>query len=278
VKISNLKSQISNVTDTGQDNSITPKGVSQQRKFPVRLGVFLLVIFILLSSFLIVDVVFKRAGVGGYAETVKSFLFSRDSAIKSENGRVNILILGKGGKGHAGADLTDTMIFASLSLTNHSITLVSIPRDIWIPEIRAKINSVYHYGNVQLERGGGLNFAKQVASKVTGQPVDYALAIDFSGFQDIIDTIGGVDVSVDRSFTDTKYPIAGKENDMCGGDITFACRYKTIHFDKGIIHMDGATALEFARSREGDNGENTDFARSVRQQKSSFFRHNYKSD
>jgi LCP family protein required for cell wall assembly len=250
-----------------QINSITPKGVSQQRKCLVRLGIVLLVIFILLSPFLIANDIFKRAGIGGYTETVKSFLFSKDSAVKSEDGRVSILILGKGGKGHEGADLTDTMIFASLSLTNHSVALISIPRDVWIPEIRAKLNSAYYWGNLQPERGGGLGFAKQIVSIVTGQPVDYALAVDFSGFQDIIDTIGGVDVAVDRSFTDIKYPIAGKENDTCGGDVTFSCRYQTIHFDKGVIHMDGATALKFARSREGDNGENTDFARSTRQQK-----------
>ena len=250
-----------------QINSNTPGGKPQQSKFPVRLGIVLLVIFILLSPFLIANDIFKRAGIGGYTETVKSFLFSKDSAVKSENGRVNILILGKGGRGHEGADLTDTMIFASLSLINHSITLISIPRDVWIPEIRAKVNSAYYWGNLQPERGGGLTFAKQIVSKVTGQPVDYALVIDFSGFQDIIDTIGGVDVSVDRSFTDTKYPIAGKENDMCGGDPAFACRYKTIHFDKGTTHMNGTTALEFARSREGSDGENTDFARSARQQK-----------
>ena len=269
VQTSNLKldKQKSNTTDKALDNSNIPEALPQRHKLFIGLGIVLVAVLLLLSPFIIADAMFKRAGVGGYQEVVKSFLFSKDSVIKSENGRINILILGKGGKGHEGADLTDTMIFASVSLINHSITLISIPRDIWIPEIRAKINSAYYWGNLQPERGGGLNFAKQTVSKVTGQPVDYALAIDFSGFQDIIDTIGGIDVFVDTSFTDAKYPIAGKENDICGGDPTFACRYMTIHFDKGIIHMDGATALEFARSREGDNGENTDFARSARQQK-----------
>lgn len=264
---SGLRSDRIDIMEKEQINSNTPKAVPQQRKFSVRLGIVLLTLFILLSPFLIAGAIFKRAGISGYTETVKSFLFSKDSAIKSENGRVNILILGIGGKGHAGADLTDTMIFASLSLTNRSVTLVSIPRDIWIPEIRTKINSAYHYGNIQPGRGGGLNFAKQVVSKVAGQPVNYALAIDFSGFQDIIDTIGGIDVAVDRSFTDVNYPIAGRENDLCAGDPQFRCRYQTIHFDKGTTHLDGVTALEFARSREGDNGENTDFARSARQQK-----------
>jgi LCP family protein required for cell wall assembly len=229
--------------------------------------VFLFLILLFLSPIIIAETIFEKAGVSGLTDAAKSFLSSKDSEIKSQNGRVNLLILGIGGKGHDGSDLTDTMIFASISLTGSPIKLVSIPRDIWIPEIRAKINSAYYWGNLQPERGGGLNFTKQIVTEVTGQPVNYALVIDFSGFQDIIDTIGGIDVSIDRSFTDTKYPVAGRENDLCGGDLTLACRYETIHFDKGVTHMDGATALTFVRSREGDNGENTDFARSVRQQK-----------
>jgi LCP family protein required for cell wall assembly len=250
-----------------QINSNTPETLPQRHKSWIRPWIILIVVLLLLSPFIVADTIFRRAGVGGYQEVVKSFLFPQYSGIKSENGRVNILILGKSGKGHEGADLTDTMIFASLSLKDHSATLISIPRDIWIPEIRAKVNSAYYWGNIQSERGGGLNFAKQIVAKVTGRTVSYALSIDFSGFQGIIDTIGGIDVSIDNSFTDTKYPIAGREDDNCGGDPTFACRYETIHFNKGVTRMDGATALEFARSREGDNGENTDFARSVRQQK-----------
>jgi LCP family protein required for cell wall assembly len=247
--------------------SITPETEPQRQKKSITIGMIVFFFLLIISPFITAGVIFKQAGVNGYADAVKSFVFSKNSVIKSENGRVNILILGIGGKGHEGAELTDTMIFTSVSLTNRSITLVSIPRDTWIPEIRAKINSAYYWGNLQPERGGGLSFAKEIASKVTGQNIDYALVMDFSGFQDIIDTIGGVDVTVDNSFTDMKYPIEGRENDTCEGDITFACRYKTISFEKGVKHMNGATALEFARSREGDNGENTDFSRSARQQK-----------
>ncbi|MGA3291701.1 MAG: LCP family protein [Candidatus Microgenomates bacterium] len=250
-----------------QDNSNILKEKPQHQKLLIRFGIALIIILILLSPILVIDQIFRKAGIGDYPEMIKGFISSNLNAVKSQNGRVNILILGIGGKGHDGPDLTDTMILASVSLTNHSVTLISIPRDIWIPEIRAKINSAYYWGETQPERGGGLTFSKQVVSEVTGQPVNYALVIDFSGFQDIVNTIGGIDVMVDRSFTDTKYPIAGKENDTCGGDPTLACRYETIHFDQGLTHMDGATALEFVRSREGDNGENTDFARSARQQK-----------
>ncbi len=252
-----------------QRHSNTLEVKSQRRKFKFPFWVFIIsiVIALLLAPFILVDSIFRSAGIGNYTEAVQSFISPKTSDIKSENGRVNILILGIGGKGHDGSDLTDTMILASVSLTGQSVRTVSIPRDIWIPEIRAKINSAYYWGEVQPERGGALNFAKQIVTEVTGQPVDYALVVDFSGFQDIINTIGGIDVNVGKTFTDTEYPIAGKENDPCGGDPTYSCRYMTIHFTEGWTHMDGATALEFVRSRHGDNGENSDFARDARQQK-----------
>lgn len=180
--------------------------------------------------------------------------------------RVNLLILGKSGVGHAGPDLTDTMIFASISLKSPSVALVSIPRDIWIPEIRAKINSAYFWGGAAL--------VKSLVEKITGQAVSDNLVLDFSGFKEIIDAVGGIEVNVDRAFTDTRYPLAGRENDLCGGEEgtsasrkEFKCRYETIHFEAGLVKMNGETALKFVRSRNGDNGENTDLAREARQQK-----------
>jgi anionic cell wall polymer biosynthesis LytR-Cps2A-Psr (LCP) family protein len=179
--------------------------------------------------------------------------------IQSSAGRVNILILGIGGKGHAGADLTDTMIVASVSLTKPSLVFVSLPRDIWIPTIRAKINSAYYWG--------GFDLARTTTQGVVGLPLNYAMVMDFSGFTKIIDVLGGVTVNVERSFTDENYPIAGLENDPCGGDPLFRCRYKTVSFTQGLAHMDGETALEFARSRYAKGAEGTDLARAARQEK-----------
>jgi len=181
--------------------------------------------------------------------------------------RVNILILGKSGANHAGAELTDTLILASISLTKPAISLVSIPRDIWVAEIRAKINSAYFWGQEKPELGGGFVLAKSLVAKITGQPIDYALIIDFSGFKEIVDAVGGIKMEVANSFTDRQYPIAGKENDNCNGDKEFKCRYETVHFDQGLVRMNGETALKFVRSRNGDNNENTDIAREARQQK-----------
>jgi len=198
---------------------------------------------------------------------IGTFVKNAESKIKSQEGRVNILILGKGGVGHAGADLTDTMMIASVSLNNRSVNLISIPRDIWIAEIRAKINSAYYWGKEKSEFGGGLSFAKKNVEVLTGLPINYALVLDFSSFRGIVDALGGVKIDVVASFTDNLYPIEGREEDTCDGDKKFKCRYETVYFEKGVNNMDGTTALKFVRSRNGDNNENTDIAREARQQK-----------
>lgn len=155
-------------------------------------------------------------------------------------------------------DLTDTIMLASLDLINRKITLISIPRDIWIEEIKTKINSAYHYG--------GIDLAKKQILEITGQKVDYYALVNFNSFEKIINFLRGIEVNVVRSFDDYKYPIAGKEKDLCNGDRTYACRYEHLHFDAGLQTMDGATALKFVRSRNSQSEEGSDFARSARQE------------
>jgi len=91
--------------------------------------------------------------------------------------------------------------------------------------------------------------------------------INFDVFTQIIDTLGGVEVDVERSFDDYKYPIPGKENDFCDGDPEYKCRYEHIHFEAGLQRMDGERALKYVRSRFAEGKEGTDFARSKRQQR-----------
>ncbi len=93
------------------------------------------------------------------------------------------------------------------------------------------------------------------------------MLLDFDGFTEVVDLLGGLDVKIDRTFDDYQYPIAGKENDLCGSDPEYKCRYEHLHFDAGLQRMDGKTALKFVRSRHAQGEEGTDFARSQRQQK-----------
>lgn len=190
--------------------------------------------------------------------TVLKFNKTYLADLDSKDDRTNILLMGIAGVNHEGKDLTDSLIFISASQKNGG-SLISLPRDIWIASIRAKINTAYHYG--------GFPLAKSVVEEILGQSVQYVVLIDFNSFSKIIDVLGGIEVWVDREFDDYQYPIPGKENDNCLGDKEYRCRYEHIHFDAGLNYFDGETALKFVRSRNAEGEEGTDFARSARQQK-----------
>lgn len=233
----------------------------------VRIGIiasFLLVIYLLL---LVTGSFFENTKTGQYIGLAKDFVFAPVEKVETLKGRTNILILGKGGQGHEAPDLTDTVILVSIKYSPPSVTLISLSRDIWVPELRTKLNSIYYWGN-QKTQGGGLILAKSTVEQIVGVPVHYGAVVDFSGFQKIINVLGGIKVEVERSFIDERYPIAGKENDDCGGeDEEFLCRYEVIRFEAGTQTMDGETALKFARSRNAEGEEGTDFARAARQEK-----------
>lgn len=233
----------------------------------VRVGLLAISLVGIYLLLVVLGSVIQKTKIGFYAGLAGDFIFTPGEKIESISGRTNILILGKGGKGHEAPDLTDTIIFASIKHSDPSVTLISLTRDIWIPELRAKLNSTYYWGN-QKQKGGGLILSKATVEKIVGTHVHYVVVVDFSGFKNIIDKLGGIEVDVEKSFIDKKYPLPGRENDDCAGvDSEFLCRYETIQFVAGKQLMDGETALKFARSRNAEGDEGTDFARAARQQK-----------
>lgn len=208
------------------------------------------------------------------------YLFQKEISLKKTDNRINVLFLGIGGGKHEGPLLTDTIMYISIDPKEKRLTLVSLPRDLWVPDLNEKINTAYAYGERKL-KGGGLTLAKATVEKILNQRVDYVLRLDFNGFVRAVDTIGGIEVDVERSFQDFQYPISGKETDTCGytGEefekratdsailLAFPCRFQHISFKKGKQHMDGEEALRFVRSRHGTANEGTDFARARRQEK-----------
>jgi LCP family protein required for cell wall assembly len=178
----------------------------------------------------------------------------------SSNNRTNLLILGYGGGDHDGAYLTDSILVVSLLPQSHHTSLVSIPRDTWVETTQSKINTIYTVtsNNNQDPAAGGKATAGEVGS-ITGLDVKYWMTINFTGFRDLINSIGGIDVYVPDSFS-ADYPA----ND----DPNIDASYKVVTFTKGNQHMDGETAIEYARARKAiDNlAEGTDFARAARQQ------------
>ncbi|HAZ16310.1 MAG: Cell envelope-related transcriptional attenuator [Parcubacteria group bacterium GW2011_GWA2_43_13] len=189
---------------------------------------------------------------------IKKLVLADNKPTQPADDRVNILLLGIGGEQHDGGYLTDTIIIASLKKSTHQVALVSIPRDMLVPlpdKTWRKINSVHALEYLQ-NSDGALERSTKTISQLLNLPLHYSARIDFSGFEKAIDAVGGIDVMVDRSFTDSTYPI-----DDGRGNIT------TVSFTAGKHHMNGKEALVFARSRHGTNGEGSDFARAARQQK-----------
>jgi LCP family protein required for cell wall assembly len=200
---------------------------------------------------------------------------------KPEKESFNIALLGIGGAKHDGPDLSDTIILANVNIKQNKVHMFSIPRDLWVTSADDKINAVY--ANAQKDNKG-ISAVEDMLYKVTGQKIDYVVVLDFQGFTTLVDYLGGIDVDVAHTLDDYSYPIEGKEEDACGKseeDIQtftatdsaetdlwqfFSCRYKHVHVDVGLTHMDGQTALEFVRSRHGIGEEGSDFARSRRQQ------------
>jgi LCP family protein required for cell wall assembly len=178
--------------------------------------------------------------------------------LKETDGRTNILVLGSDSRDPNSVEstLTDTMILVSISRFENNVVMISLPRDLWVASpsgVKAKINSIYAFTDA--------TELMAVVEDVTGVPVHYYGVVNFSLFQEVVDILGGVEVTVDQAFQDFYYPIPGKENAPEDE------RYEVLTFKEGTQIMDGNTALKFVRSRKGNNGEGTDFARAKRQQK-----------
>ena len=226
-------------------------------------------IFVSVAIILVVIVIgwlgIRAASQSALANIVRltyTFAATPLSSYRSSDGRVNILLLGKANEDPV---LTDTMMVVSVPVEPGNIIVVSIPRDIWNKELGKKINESYWVGSQAY--GKGLLLANSTIEEIIGVPIHYSIALDFEALTEVIDTVGGIDVTVERSFTDTNYPIEGLENDECEGDPLYRCRYETLFFEAGITHMNGATALKFSRSRQSEDLlEGTDFARAKRQQ------------
>ncbi len=170
------------------------------------------------------------------------------------DGRVNILLLGIGDPGHAGENLTDTMMVASYDPKTKDVAMLSLPRDLYVKVFGSmvKVNTAYYYGE-QNKKDSGPEVAKQTVSQVLGIPIHYFIRVDFTALKQAVDTVGGVDVVVPKTLVDSDYPCEKNESLSCGYSIL-----------AGQQHFNGSAALKYVRCRKGDCGD--DFGRARRQQ------------
>lgn len=187
------------------------------------------------------------------------------SKLKGEgDGRVNILLLGRGGEGHEGADLTDTILIASIDPINKKAALLSIPRDLYYAKTNNnRVNSIFAEAKYAAQNRGsndtdaenaGFSAVEKVVQDYMGIPIHYHIMVDFQGFVQAINTVGGVDIDVDAD---------GVVRETLWDSLTR--RNYTLDVREGRQHFDGQRALYYARSRY--TSPRGDFDRAERQRK-----------
>ncbi len=194
--------------------------------------------------------------------SVNFFSLGNEALVLDESGRHNVLLLGEGDSDHDGTDLTDTIMIGSVDTKLKNVVLLSLPRDLYFLETKemgkGRINSLYrNYKGFLMRKGeqekdASVHAMQQLAtelSTILGITIHETVKVDFTGFEQAIDAIGGIDIDVPYDIEDTQFP---------GANYT----YETFQIRKGMQHLDGKTTLKYARSRH----TTSDFARSERQQ------------
>jgi LCP family protein required for cell wall assembly len=227
------------------------------------LGVFFGVFFAifvlggLLSGYLFYTSVREIVAYGGLSSLGGFPLFSQGGNPAgpdwSKGERVNVLLLGLDKRPQESCPCrTDTMIVVTLDPRTLTAGVLSIPRDLWV-EIpgygEERINVAHIYGDQYGYPGGGPGLAMRTVEYNLGIPIHYYVRINFDGFRKVVDALGGIDINVEKELVDERYP-----------DENYG--FITVRIPAGLQHMDGETALRYARIRH----VGTDIGRTRRQQ------------
>ena len=169
-----------------------------------------------------------------------------------KEGQINILLLGmRGVNMDGGGLLADTIMVAAIRPQENKVALISIPRDLYVQDPGTSNHSKINAVNAMYEgkgEGKGMETMKQIVTEVTGLPIHYVVRLDFKGFTGLVDTVGGVDVYLDKPFS---------EPSQFEGESA-----ANFSLPAGKNHLNGEKALFFVRARYASS----DFERAKRQQ------------
>lgn len=167
---------------------------------------------------------------------------------------LNVLLLGSDQRPGDPVWRTDVIMIAFLDVSNGRAAILSLPRDLYVNiPTRGwdRINIADFWGEYTKYPGGGPGLLDRVIEENFGIRVDKYARVDFDGFKQIVDTLGGIDVNVPCEL----------EDDFI--DPTSPTGFRHFQVDAGINHMDGDTALMFVRQRHNTG----DISRAQRQQR-----------
>jgi len=169
------------------------------------------------------------------------------TATWEKRGRVNFLLLGLDKPTRGGLQRSDSITIVTVDTVNKTAGMITIPRDLMVSipgqakPTQDRINTAHVWGDLYKYPGGGPALAKRTIYENFGIPVDYYVSVDFAGLMKIVDAVGGIDINVEKAVND---------------------KAANFYMPTGMQHMDGETALWYARSRLSDS----DFWRARRQQ------------
>lgn len=167
---------------------------------------------------------------------------------------LSFLILGLDRRSGDNSLLTDTILIATLNRESGDLLLFSLPRDLYLTDLQTKINALYYYGS-KINPQHPSFLIKNKLEEVLDTEIDHTVTLAMEDVKDLIDFLGGIEIKVENSFTDEKFP-----KDDGSGEVM------TVSFEKGTQVFDGERALQFMRSRQSeDEEENHDLARQRRQ-------------
>jgi LCP family protein required for cell wall assembly len=244
------------------DSSLRNGKLAAVRRWTLR-GAVAVVVLVLVAGGLMFYTNLHKTFKGGATTAASLTTNVNPSLLKGEgDGRINILLMGRGGGNHDGPDLTDSMMLASIDPVNHTSTLISIPRDLWVNipnQGTMKINAAFETGEFKYlgktapgttdsnAIQAGFDEADQTVESVLGVTIHYNVLVNFQAFQQAVDTVGGVTVNVPTDLVD---PTMAWENNN-----------NPVLAQAGTDNFNGQQALTYVRSRE----TTSDFARAQRQ-------------
>lgn len=236
------------------------------------------------------SIVNKISEGGLFKSIVHSIPGVKDELEGEKDGRINVLLLGMRGENIAGGGLlADTIMVVSIKPQEKKVSMISVPRDLYVTvpgtSDQQKINAVHSYGE-QKGKGQGLEDMKTSVGEVLGIPIQYAISINFEGFKQLIDAVGGIEITLKDSFAEpmqfneakvcdpnvftiptgkyelkknekgkivAQYPLCTNPQTECGGNFSLPAGKQT---------LTGNQTLCFVRSRV----TSSDFERAKRQQ------------
>ncbi|KKP39897.1 MAG: cell envelope-related transcriptional attenuator [Candidatus Peregrinibacteria bacterium GW2011_GWF2_33_10] len=212
----------------------------------------------------LVFLMFSGLAYGGYKtiEFIRNFsakdvvLSVLSQKIKTDEfNHTNFLLVGVGGDDHDGENLTDVLKIISIDHSNKYISMVSIPRDLWVktPEFKGtKINELFALEKTQTDNEAmAIDFLAKEIEKLSGINIHYKIKIDFQSFKNAVNALGCVHIDIPEAIYDPTYPKDG----------TYG--FDPFKINTGPQCIDGETALKYARTRHTTAGG--DFSRSERQ-------------